>query len=376
MTGLEIIQGIKAGHSLFKILSSEEVKKVWVLARRNFSVLKSKALTDRYNKLKSEDILKFYENETPIIFSLVGETFIIPCSYMIAPKQNGIINVQNITLDFLDNKFELSNEIDAYTKPIRKFAEKDSRLFDGEVIRIADLSISSNKAKVVLQRASYFDSITTNFSIDFLPPNRSESLRQYLHGTRQSFGDFLDNKLVNHIGIVCMVETIDGMLIGQLRSYKVANRGGTLSSSVSGGLALNDLKDYLFTHSFVNAIIKGVEKEIYKELGFIPDIENIRFLGALRDFERGGKPDFYFCLKSKYSFSEIKRFHKINAEEKYESNKITGFEFHSNKLDGSENSKLRFQKRVSEILLKASNQNLTFYAGTLLTAKNILQKDL
>ena len=56
------------------------------------------------------------------------------------------------------------------------------------------------------------------------------------------------------------------------------------------------------------------------------------FIGALRDYERGGMADFYFYSKIPQTLKESQHL-RTSAEEKFETESLEGFEFFSDRLD-------------------------------------------
>lgn len=331
-----------------------------------------KTISDAYTPMTGQELLGYYSSDEPIIVSISGDHYMVPGTLVLQPIENGDLERQTVAFDLNPEKFKLPDSIAQYTDPVLERARKDKRLFDGEVVRLSAIVRESGSFRATLQLGSYYDAIATNFSMDHRPKKLSQSLRQYVH-RHKSVGDFSSSPLVNHIGVVCMLETADGMLVAQQRSKNVANRSNSISSSASGTLEWRDICSRSGRDGIgMRDIAFGCLREVHRELGVAPN--NVKYLGALRDYERGGMPDFYFFAKIETSLRKITDSHQ-NAEEKAESEYITGFEFHSNQLDCSdEQSRISFQKRVQSVLTKSSSKaNLTFYAGTLLVADFLLK---
>lgn len=376
MAILEIAVKAIAEYGLEKILKISG-NKVYLFAKEKAitkGIMRQKpSISDKYTTSIGQNMCAFYRNEKHITVSLDSHQYVIPGTLAIEPIDHGVLDRQLIDFEVDCNKYELPESIAPYSGPILTEARNDNRLFDGNVVRFSSLTrVNSNAYKVKLQLASYYDAIATNFAMDHRPKGRSQSLRQFVHEQENSLGDFSSSLLVNHIGVVCMLETADGMLVAQQRSNKVANRSNTISSSASGTLNWSDIAGRDSGSTKLTDIALGCLREIYCELGIAP--KDVRFLGVLRDYERGGMPDFYFYAKMSCSLARIIERQK-QAEEKYESRKITGFELHSSILNNRlEQSRIAFQKRVRTILDKTSKTaNLTFYAGILLTAQFLLE---
>lgn len=97
------------------------------------------------------------------------------------------------------------------------------------------------------------------------------------------------------------------------------------------------------------------------------------FLGLIRDFLRGGKPDFYFYGRSGLSFNEIKKVMKT-IEGKDETLGIKGIEFHSDNLKSDENSRLAFCQRVIKGLEDVGKEaNLTLITGLILCCRRFME---
>ena len=207
--------------------------------------------------------------------------------------------------------------------------------------------------------------------MDHTPKGRSQSLRGLLHG-KGKLEPFDDSQLANDIGLVCMIESADGMMVFQNRSSKVANRPLTISSSVSGALNKLDIAMRPQRNELsLKDITLGLFRETLGELNV--EIRTLRFLGIIREFLRGGKPEFYFLATSNSSLENIRSAH-AHAEEKMESKSVDGFEFHSKAVGSDDCSRFAFQQRVIDAIVKYDRvANFTFVAGLLLAASHVLR---
>jgi 8-oxo-dGTP pyrophosphatase MutT (NUDIX family) len=90
-------------------------------------------------------------------------------------------------------------------------------------------------------------------------------------------------------------------LILQHRDFSVSVRPGEACSSVSGTVDRDDA-DTLTHHPILRAIYREAREEIgLEEWEFGP----IYFLGAVREFLRGGLPDLFFVTVSEFRRDEI-----------------------------------------------------------------------
>ncbi len=167
------------------------------------------------------------------------------------------------------------------------------------VVRLAELRQREDGWHAQLQLANYFDSARSNFAMEAHTPTGA-SLRQALHGEAKSVGSIKSSPLVNHIGVVGMIRTLDDQWIIPQRSGKVLNRQRTSSASVSGAVSPIDLESEL---DLRRALQNALRRECHEELG-IP-LSEVTMIGLLREFRRGGKPEAYFFARTPLSFASV-----------------------------------------------------------------------
>lgn len=322
-------------------------------------------IAEKYLKLSAEQLLAFYHKEKPLEIALSGRRYVLPMSMVLDPSAQ---QKAEICCETMPGIFSVPEKFIAYTDPVKKVLAKDKKSFDGRVVRLANL----DQTKLFLQEASYYEGVATNFAIDHCPKGRLDSFRELVHGNSGSFGDLEMNPLVNHLGVVCMVETVDGMLVVQKRSRNVTNRGGTLSSSVSGAINWTDIRTKTSPFS-INGLVESTFRETIEELG-ISSGDEIVFLGLLREFLRGGKPELYFFARTEEPFGKVRAKWR-QAEGRKESTDIMGFEYHSLRVGTDELSRDGFKARVRQLMDKTGNTaNLTLTAGVALTTRYILDR--
>lgn len=333
------------------------------------SALISNRTDETYQCLTAEKLIEFYEvKEQPYRVSIGSKAWIFASTREVDPIGFGAIDDQNIEFHYQEEWFELDHELAWLTSErldALNAASKSEKLFNGDPFRIKSTFNKKNKIRIELGRAKYFDSLRTSYSLDFILPKCDQSLREILHEKTHSFGTFDKSRLPNHMGLVVIIETTDGQLVIQKRSQNVQIRPGTLSASVSGTFEKGDLDKRSGVFSLSQAL-EGVVREMHGELGgkYSSELKNLYFMGLMREFRRGGFPDFYFYYESPLSFEELKA-NSLEAEETFEIDSIEGAyigskTFISNYLE----EKDAFDKRVNNLLERIEGAaNLTLSLG-------------
>ena len=318
-----------------------------------------------YQNLTTEQLYALYRAEIPLEAILAGRRYRLPVSIVIESSDD---RHPDLVCEKRPDKYSIPDILADYTRPVAKALDGDEKSHDGQVVRLASLENDT----LVLQEASYYEGVATNFAMDHRPEGHSKSLRELLHAESGGFGDFENNPLVNHIGVVCMIETSDGKLIVQKRSQQVTNRGDTLSSSVSGAVDWADIAPLSSPFS-IGKLAESALREAFEELGIA--IKDIDFLGLLREFPRGGKPEIYYFARTDMPFQTAYDKWKKNARDDTESREIFGYEFLSTHVRPDKLSRDAFEERTGRILDQiGKSANLTLVTGVVLTAKHILKK--
>lgn len=369
--------------AIAEVLTEGAIKKGWRLFRESVPSYLSRLLgrtthADMYLRMTSDQLRLFYRNEQPICFSLDNKQgYVVPATLVL----QGIPITQQLEEDpvrFMCNsqEFEPPAEIrDAYVGPIRDELSRNlnGKLWNGSVLRLKDIQLESRgRWLATVQKAKYFDSLATNFAMDNKPVGRRQTLREMISNDTGMLGPYATSPLANHIGVVCLVESADGFLVVQHRSSNVANRGETLSASVSGAVdyVVDDLNK---TNLSLKDIARATFRESYEELGI--EDQNVRFLGMIREYLRGGKPEFYYYCRSLHTFREIEKAYQ-SASGRNESRRILKYEFSTaGIIQDSMNEKNRygFGRQVEELLdLLGEKSNLTLVASIILTALSLM----
>ncbi|XWN35932.1 MAG: hypothetical protein ROO71_08175 [Balneola sp.] len=357
MPFVEFLTGYVAKKAMDKFIFTE--KNVTFLKKQ----VRRKGFAEKNLLLDSVELAEFYSTEELIKIELAGKEYLLPMVLGI-----DILKEIDFVCEIQDELYLLDKSIHAYTDPIKERAALSSKTVDGRVVRLDNITGNT----LHLRKASYYDSLSTNFAMDYVPNNRKESLREYLHGREHKLQPFDQNKLVNHLGVVCMVESSDGQLIVQKRNSNVINRSNTLSASFSGAINWSDLQGLPVPFGIEKLMIATI-REAREELN--SDIHDIVFLGMLRELKRGGKPELYYFAKSKKTFLEIDKGF-IHGSHNPESKGFLSFEFYSDRLNTSTLEQDRFKNRVKSILEDVEKKaNLTLVAGIVISAKELLLRD-
>ena len=324
---------------------------------------------NKLRQLSSQDLINLYGKQNPPFGVTIGgneRTF--AATRVIEPSGSGAIDQQKIDFRYVDTWFKLDNELSALTRSTLEAIEgaNDKDLFNGDPFRIVDISIKGERTEIVVGRCKYFDSLRTSYSLDIVLPTIRKSLREFLQPEGAVFEPLGKSRLPNHMGLVVLIETMDGQLVVQKRSTKVQNRTGTLSASVTGTFEKSDLSSERNRSLSFKAAMRGVMREVHSELGgdYDSDISGLYFLGLMREFRRGGFPDFYFYCEAQYSFEQVLRNAK-HAEEAYEIDEVLGYYAGGRFLTKDAlKEKKAFDDRISNILRSIDGKsNLTLKLG-------------
>ncbi|KRT55044.1 NUDIX hydrolase [endosymbiont of Ridgeia piscesae] len=305
--------------------------------------------------LNAQQLLDFYHREPPISAQIAGTEYRLPMSLALSGEA-----LQQPAVEIGAASDPIRYNIERFQAPLlrRLSGEKRTELHNGQVTRLARLDTSSSQPRLSLSLGNYFDGLTSNFAMDYRPEGERQTLREALSAESGRLGGFSDSGLLNHLGLVGLIESADGQLLVPQRSGRVANRRHSLSSSVSGALDWDDLRH---SNDGWHGILAGLRREVREELGITP--ERIRCLGLTREFLRGGKPEFYFYLRSELKFAQILSAAR-QAEDRREHLRLLPFELASPETPTKSDE---FERRLQQLLEQLGQQaNLTLIAGLLL----------
>lgn len=335
------------------------------------------AIPNERTGMSDRELIDFYQNEKPLTVRLGGEDHILPVTLVIEPTARRV-ELEPIQFTISPDSFRPPSRIEPYVSAIRsKILEEPEgkRHYDGLVASLRSLRPSGSGWVGEVCEGSYFDALATNFrGMDFQPEGEPFTLRKLLSRKTRALEALEESVLVNHLGFVCLIESSDGKLVVQQRSASVANRTNTLSASVTGSVSFPDVADIPGRAPEADVplaqLVSGAGlRETYFELGI--RLTDLRFLGLIREFERGGKPELYFYARSPRSFVEIAN-SRSRASEWHETKGLVPFGIHTQDADSDEELETRLHDSLKAAIPEG---NLTLQAGILLLAKALLESD-
>jgi hypothetical protein len=186
---------------------------------------------------------------------------------------------------------------------ILKLKSRKRELFNGRNLRLSNLEIvgegGRSRIKTTHQPVFYFSGLGTNYALDDRLSGGTTTLRDLVHGESKLW-PLGEAPMANPIGVNFLIISEDSLIVLQHRGQKVAVRPLEACSSASGTV---DSKDNLGRY---HPILMAVYRETHEEIGLEADeLGDIYFLGAVREFLRGGLPDFFFAAKTDLDKSEI-----------------------------------------------------------------------
>lgn len=208
-----------------------------------------------------------------------------------------------------------------FFKTLGKIKRLQNGWENNESFRIVDISPENNK--MLGQRASYFDQVATNLTLDWRStklPDNSLTIRNSIELPENGLLKTLDNSnLSNTLGVAVMLYNRALEPFIRLRSSDLAaipQKG--LHCSASGVFEMDDGIN-AGEHDYT-VLERGIEREIASEVGLDRADYNLYPVAFARELPRGGKPQVFFIALTKLSGSKILEKSK-NADESWEFSK-------------------------------------------------------
>lgn len=244
-----------------------------------------------------------------------------------------------------DSDFILTHELDVVKDELLGIFKKKGLLYKGNNLcsRINNVIIENNKLKIEIQKASYYDQVATNLSLDyklndFLSESlNSKTLREWDIKQSKTKKNYLprltESKLANTIGIALGITTVNNkgekIVLIRKRTKNVAVTQNSWALPFSFSLNIDKDICCIGKSGFIIDLIKAdFRHEQAEELGTEPrflDFENVRPLFLCRELCRGGKPQFFFQIDLEMKFEELKKIIKESSSSKKEfKGKIVG----------------------------------------------------
>jgi hypothetical protein len=254
-----------------------------------------------------DDLLRWYAANNKMELEIAGEVITFPQELITGDVQG----------KFEDVFVEFSENTDYNRKPFQYTAgyegvcsELEERrkskfpgVFNGKNLRLLNLEIvgegDRSRIKTTHQPVFYFSSLGTHYSLDEPLTNGAITLRDRVHseGKLQSLPTSV---MANPMGINLLVILEKNLAIIQHRGEKMAIRPLEACSSASGTVDVRD--NFGRYHPLLMAVYREIHEEIALE---VDEFGDVYFLGAVREFLRGGLPDFFFAAKADIGQDEI-----------------------------------------------------------------------
>ena len=226
-------------------------------------------------------------------------------------------NKQLIVEDDCQKEYQTPKIIeDNYSRILSSY--NASVIYNNRNIRVDDYIDKDNKFILKTSRTTYFQSLLTNRSCDFLIDKNITTRQIFEPGPY--IKNLCDSKMSNHLGFNGFIITNDNKVPLILRNSNLSIGKRNLASTVEASLKVkysvkeNENNDFILTF---NGIANSIINEIKDELGLKKiNITNEDVLNNLvcfyRDLVECGKPQLMFILKLNVSSDEI----EINLKEK------------------------------------------------------------
>lgn len=380
------IEHASSGRESFNEFTLEEIAKA--LGKKLPEILSSDMSEDaplpvaENPRMDDSALLQFYSGATPLSVTIGEKSYTLPVELVLKPSATRI-EEEPIKFRVTMDGFTPPPRIEPYVSAIRAQLADEMKinlhLYDRRVASLRGLRQVDGGWEGSLTKGSYFDALATNFrGMDLKPDKELFTLRELLSGRSRALEPLEGSALVNHLGFICIVESSDGKLVVQQRSGKVANRINTLSASVTGAIDFKDVQLALEANpgtesiSLARLVSMAGLRETDSELGI--DLSDLRFLGLVREFERGGKPELYFYGRSELALSGIANAREYRASERFKAKGLVGLPLHTLALEmGDQKSLDQFSDRLNGALQIAFTEgNLTLQVGLLLLARSLL----
>ena len=295
------------------------------IPRELIRVLYEKMKKNPVNKYLNKDydqLIAYYKQDEDKLLSLSfnNETEFLP-QLVVIDNTTEPLDVDRFRIKFNSTVFELDEGLRSTTKPAFESFIKGVKYSNEENLRLIKVEKQDNGYIFHTQPVYYKTYLHTNLLVDYEPKNKS-SIRSIAHPDGQ-LEPLEESLLANHIGFNVLVFTPLGELIIPVRSKDVSYAPLELSASISGAVAAYDVSDGRPLQEHV-IIREGLE-----ELGLLRNEvveDSIQFLGLTRELLRGGKPELFFAMETKLTYSEVVERWK-QAKDKWENNKVIYFPF-------------------------------------------------
>ncbi len=212
----------------------------------------------------------------------------------------------------IDTIFDIGDKYRALTQPVfEEFMQAKPGTFDGPVLRLQSIkAVGRDAYECVLQRATYFDQIRTNLSLD-MPIGLGRTMRIEDLSTDKQLRPLHQSLLANTIGVsavwVTPLKHKDRKSRYQVFLKPRRRQTGVfydMLGTVSGVVEVPE-DDEFYGQTLEVYAKKEICREFYQETGYndymvannmAESVVEIIPLAFTRELMRGGKPQFFFLI--------------------------------------------------------------------------------
>jgi hypothetical protein len=225
-----------------------------------------------------------------------------------------------------EGEFVFPPKLNAVKEEMVKLFSKAGKLYKGDSYcpRIRDIEVTPQGPIIYIQKATYYDQVATNLTIDY---KHTEAITKLLGTDTIRLWDMEQSQtpqgslpslsrscLANTIGIALGIMTVNKagkqVVLLRQRTATVAVHENTLTLPMSFALNFDHSKNCHNAGALLDLVKADIRQEQLEEMGWDAnqlDISDIKPLLLCRELSRGGKPQFIFEIKTKYTFEELAR---------------------------------------------------------------------
>lgn len=299
--------------------------------------------SNKYFEIKED----YIEQKISLSEEYIDNNYVIKCieqkdrkeKFVISDRINSMLYTNSLEIKD-EGTFVLSEEIkDMVPFSLEREFKKDKVIYNSNLIRLSDDIFLSEEKPIRVQKATYFQSISTNGIIDLVIKDMTILGNQRFDGKKLLFSDngnelisLSESYCANILGGSTLAITKDNYLILQIQAKKSHINKNNLSPSGSGSTDYQDLKIINKRGNkkiyFQDLAIITMERELCEECNIEKYKKHLysKVIGYSRLLERGGKPDFFGITYIDINSSEIRESFKEKLE-------IGNYEIIKEKLD-------------------------------------------
>lgn len=189
-------------------------------------------------------------------------------------------------------------------------AHESSCIYNNLLVKVDDCSVLPEGCGIFLKtsRTTYFDSLVTNRSVDYIWESGLTIRKMYTYGKRIS--SLRNSSLSNHLGINGIVKTKDGYIVCVHRNGEASIGKRTYSISVGAAVqsaVVVDGKGRFVEKGINNAIEDMLCKELNLQCKDYQFSVEDNIIGFYRDWVEGGKPQLLFYVDCLVTSEELRK---------------------------------------------------------------------